>query len=836
MPKMPKRKALAIAAIVLALVLAPSAAGAVCGDFSGDGSVNATDALGILKVVVGFNTCRIYECDVDDNGNVTATDALTVLKRAVGQQILLVCPIDPDCVSDLDFFFESIWTPILTDCVACHNETGLASFTDHVLWPSTTSGYLEHNFGVLQNLDSIGKGELLLTKPQGISHGGGQRLGITTESPLYANLTQLLDRFAHPVPDCGGAPADFYAGVASLSDVEVLRKAALLFAGRLPTPAEVTVASRNRDATLRQTIRGLMSGPNFEQFLIESSNDRLLTDQFLLGNPSAFDVLRSDWDYPHLLERINAIQASEGDEAAWEATLKTNEALTREPLELIVHVATSELPYTEILTADYMMVNPWSSVPYQSGLSFTDNDSTEEWLPGTNQGYRLPGYPHSGILSSPILLGRYPSTATNRNRARARWAYYFFLGVDIEKLAPRPIDPEALADPDNPTMNNPHCAVCHSVHDPVAGTYQNFGDGGHYRENETDALPWSYKESDLYQDGDLWYRDMRPPGFNNVVMPASENDTSLAWLARQFIADPRFTTGTVKFWWPAVFGEKPIDPPTEPTDADFRTRLEAWAAQDETIRTVAQAFGDGTAGTAEHGAYNLKDLLVEMLLTPAYRARSVTGLDAERADALAEVGHVRLLTPEQLNRKLLAVVGYNWAPRWAPDWPGLLREYRLLYGGTDSAGVTVRATELNAIMSTVTQRMANEAACPIAVTDFSRPAAERLLFPYVEPSTTPDTPAGSAAILANIVYLHDRLIGESSTTDDPEVLRTYQLFQEIRQLRVTSAKSTYLPWAPAYCDLDFESGAYIDRDHDHTVRAWISVLIYLMGDYRFLYE
>ncbi len=836
MPKMPGYKSVAAALLTLSLLLAPSSAGAVCGDFSGDGSVNATDALGILKVVVGFSTCRIYECDVDDNGNVTATDALTVLKRVVGQQILLSCPFDPDCVSDLDFFFESIWTPILTDCVACHNETGIASHTDHVLWPSTTNGYLEHNFDVLRQLDAIGKGDLLLTKPQGIGHGGGQRLGITTQSVHYTNLAELLDRFANPLPDCGGAPADFYAGVEYLSDTDVLRKAALLFAGRLPTAAETTAAGRGRDDLLRRTIRGLMTGPNFEQFLLESANDRLLTDQFLLGNPSAFDVLRSEWDYPQLVTRIEAIRQSQGDEAAWQAWVTTNEGLTREPLQLIVHVVTNEQPYTEILTADYLMVNPWSAGPYQAGVSFADNDSTEEWLPGLNQGYRLPGYPHSGLLSSPMLLGRYPSTATNRNRARARWAYYFFLGVDIEALAPRPIDPDALADTNNPTMNNPHCAVCHSVHDPVAGTYQNFGDAGHYRENETDALPWSYKDSDLYQEGDLWYRDMRSPGFNNVVMPASRNDTSLAWLAGQFIADPRFTSGTVKFWWPAVFGEKPLAPPVESSDADFRTRLRAWAAQDETIRELAQAFGEGSAGTAEHGAYNLKDLLVDVVLTPEFRARSVTDLDAERTDELAQVGYAKLLSPEQLHRKLLAVAGHNWAPRWAPDWPELLRQYRLLYGGIDSAGVTVRSTELNALMSTVTQRMANEIACPIAVTDFSRPAEQRLLFPLVEPAQTPTTPGGTSAILANIVHLHDRLLGESLATDDPEVTRTYNLFEEIRQLRVSAGKSTYLPWAPAYCDLDFDAGTYIDRDNEHTVRAWISVLIYLMGDYRFLYE
>ena len=55
----------------------------------------------------------------------------------------------------------------------------------------------------------------------------------------------------------------------------------------------------------------------------------------------------------------------------------------------------------------------------------------------------------------------------------------------------------ALADTDNPTMRNPACTVCHSVLDPVAGTYQNYGDEGLYRDQfgDLDSLDGHYKES-----------------------------------------------------------------------------------------------------------------------------------------------------------------------------------------------------------------------------------------------------------------------------------------------------------------------------------------------------
>ena len=53
-------------------------------------------------------------------------------------------------------------------------------------------------------------------------------------------------------------------------------------------------------------------------------------------------------------------------------------------------------------------------------------------------------YPQAGILNTKVFLQRYPTTATNRNRARSRWTYYHFLGLDVEKSASRTTDNEAF--------------------------------------------------------------------------------------------------------------------------------------------------------------------------------------------------------------------------------------------------------------------------------------------------------------------------------------------------------------------------------------------------------
>ena len=262
----------------------------------------------------------------------------------------------------------------------------------------------------------------------------------------------------------------------------------------------------------------------------------------------------------------------------------------RAPLELIAHVVENDLPYTEILTADYIMANPMVSEGYGATTRFDNAEDPLEFRPSEIVSYYRtdtskilesrtdigdhvldPGnlstdYPHAGVLNTTVFLVRYPTTPTNRNRARSRWTYYHFLGLDIEKSASRTTDPVALADTDNPTMKNPACTVCHRVMDPVAGAFQNYGEEGLYRDEwgGLDSLDKFYKSPPdgsytPYQEGDSWYRDMREPGFDGQIAPNSEN--SLQWLAEQIVADERFAEATVKFWWPAILGVEVAEPP-----------------------------------------------------------------------------------------------------------------------------------------------------------------------------------------------------------------------------------------------------------------------------------
>lgn len=63
-----------------------------CGAPLDSGRVTINDALFILSVAVGLNTCELALCDIDGNGMINTTDVLTVIRFVVGLDAELNCP------------------------------------------------------------------------------------------------------------------------------------------------------------------------------------------------------------------------------------------------------------------------------------------------------------------------------------------------------------------------------------------------------------------------------------------------------------------------------------------------------------------------------------------------------------------------------------------------------------------------------------------------------------------------------------------------------------------------------------------------------------------------
>ena len=243
----------------------------------------------------------------------------------------------------------------------------------------------------------------------------------------------------------------------------------------------------------------------------------------------------------------------------------------------------------------------------------------------------------------------------------------------------------------------------------------------------------------LYREGDTWYRDMRAPGFNGELAPSSDN--SVQWLAERIVADERFAEATVKFWWPAVMGSEVAEPPEDEGDADFEGLLLAANAQGTAVTWLANGF---RRGFLDRAVYNLKDLLVEMVLSQWFRADAIDATDPVRDVALRNAGARRLLTPEELARKTAAVTGVQWGRRISGEpsdgrWSNALTgDYRLLYGGIDSDGIPERARDMTSVMAAVAKTHATQMSCPIIMRElYLLPDSERLLFSGIDKDVTP---------------------------------------------------------------------------------------------------
>ena len=819
---------------------------------------------------VSMDETLTFRLTVTDAAGAQASDEVMVTVHTV------VAP--PDQASADEVFRQHISRPVVqTKCISCHVVNGASGYTRLVFVRSTdTPDHEAQNLAVFESflaaVANEGGGSYVLNKIQGVGHGGGVQVSPGTQE--FAHMQRFLRLLGEEVaPPAPVTVKTLFDTVLMASPRKTLRRAALIFAGRIPTDEEYAAVEAGDESALRAAIRGLMEGPQFHEFLIRASNDRLLTDRGAAIDSDGYFVAFNDEHY----RRKKAAHAI-GDDEAWDDFRiwedRVQYGVTRSPLELIAYVAENDLPYTEILTADYIMANPWAALAYGATTHFDHTGDVHEFRPSRIVSYYRIGeefkaeydpvldatlvhdpgplitdYPHAGILNTLAFLQRYPSTATNRNRARARWTYYHFLGLDVEKSASRTTDPRALADTNNPTMHNPNCTVCHSVLDPVAGAFQNYGDDGLYKdqlggldsldefykkeegpslttvagsweERETLSWPltllagpqtvrvlftnpaardendgsarhafldrltvtdadgdvvvtqefeklgppvahwgpcgrvddnpatgqrdvlklywgerhcaifvdlqipatgvytvgivvwskWDHQSGDrredrgeaglaefsvianAYEEGDTWYRDMRSPGF--AGMEAQHVDNSVQWLARQIVADERFAEATVKFWWPAILGSEIAVFPEDPADADFEGRLLAANAQTAVLQKLANGLRNGFPDSPY--TYNLKDLLVEIVLSEWFRADAVTDKDPVRRAALRNAGARRLLSPEELARKTDALTGFQWGRRIREHcWPACERlpnalsgDYRLLYGGIDSDGIT----------------------------------------------------------------------------------------------------------------------------------------------------
>jgi hypothetical protein len=746
---------------------------------------------------------------------------------------------DNVCLSNNRYFETKVWGSFMaTSCGRCHLPGGAAAQQNArlLLQPASYPGFLQTNLATLNELakdDYNGQPKLLL-KPLGqLQHGGGAVL--TEDSPEYKALSELVTRLRSGDP-CGAEASETsqLAGVKVLDQVATFRKAAIDLGGRLPTAEEEAALSKPTDAAgiekaLDAALDALLKEKVFYDRLREIYNDVLLTDYFLTYDGRAIDSFDAG-QYAGL----NLYRDGDKPESKSPDRPKVNRALAREPLNLISYVVQNDRPFTEILTASYAIVNPYSALAYSVTDQVTFADPADENELHEAHVTLVDGMtvPHAGVLSTAAFLNRWKTTPTNRNRARARRSLQFFLATDVLKLAERPVDASAVTAEENPTRNSAQCTVCHQVIDPLAGSFRGYKEDGNYEDFSPERT---------------WHDDMVPPGYGTTKMPPDSYGKGLPWMAQQMAQDPRFVIGAIYTIYTGLTGHKPLPYPTDQKVADYAGKLAAWEAQDDFFRQLGAEF--------QQGKFNLKIVVKGVLKSSYYRGVTIEG-DIKDPATYSDIGTGRLLTPEMLDRKIKAVVGSAWHRDNQIPW--LTNNFKLLYGGIDSDNSPTRLSDPNGISSSVAWRMANEVACSVTAWDFRKDKASRTLFPLVEPEQPPESggnevPASVASIKANLVYLHKRILGETLTPDDPEITRSYQVFhdtwREISALDKDGLKA--LQDNNGSCagrvdpnSVDGKEADGIPQWQDDklwnasfaTTRAWMAVTTYLLMDWKFLYH
>jgi hypothetical protein len=741
-------------------------------------------------------------------------------------------PVDPEDVKSDSFFEDEVWAKVgERTCLNCHSAGGDAEESKFILRDTSLDPSLirvnRAAFEKMAARRADGNSRLLIKVSGGQNHGGG--ITLKPESTGYRILERFVRHLEGKADRSDGkandyVPPPFFDGVQMAAPQRLLRRVTLSLAGRLPTDAERARVAEKGAAALDGILDGVMKEPAFYGRLQEGFNDIFLT----LGyDGNADDALSYDHfeKTRHWAEKFSLDHVPEKDrqKARYKLWDDYRKALKHEPLELIKYIVQNDRPFTEIVTADYIMMSPYTSRGY--GIfetlkeQFKNVDDPFEYIPaklpalkgrdGKTQKTAEGIYPSSGLLTMFQYLRRYPTTVTNRNRARARMYYRHFLGIDVMALAPRVTDAAAVAKKfSNPTMQAPDCVVCHKTVDPVAGLFQDyFNEEGHYGPR---------KEG--------WFTDMFGPGLEGKGLPSDDRWRSLQWLGAETAKDPRFAVAMVEHVYSILFGRKVLLPPLDIDDPQFTPRRRAYLTQRREIHDIARKFSSG--------GFNLKRVFKDLIASPFYRVDGLSAAathPARRAE-LDDVGIVRMLTPEQIERKVQAVFGDHWGRLES-------EEYRILYGGIDSKAVTERMSDPSGAMGAIQRILSNDVACRNVMRDFTRPPAERRLFPGIQPDVVPGTPEADDQIRRAIVHLHAQILGRERAPDDPEIERTFQLFAGI--LEDAHAKKGIGKEESYFC------GGREDRNSDmgqrredptYAVRAWRAVVTYLLRQDDFLYE
>jgi hypothetical protein len=295
-------------------------------------------------------------------------------------------------------------------------------------------------------------------------------------------------------------------------------------------------------------------------------------------------------------------------------------AIGEEPLRIMSHVITEDMPWTEVVLADWTMATDLLA----SIWPLTYPEGKTGWQVATYSD----GRPAAGVLGTNGLWWRYTTTDSNMNRGRAAAISRLLL---CEDFLERPI---SFSEADTTTEStearahkDPYCLACHSSLDPVAASLFGFWWLALYSEIEE---TYYHPEREA-----LWelLLDVAPGWYGTPISGLSDLGVSVA-------SDSRFYTCAVETLAETLW-RRPITNDDAVVLEDLRVQfLEA----DVTIRP----------------------LLTAISRTDAYQSADM-----------------RMQTHDQFRSSLEALTGFVWTRDGFDELDSDETGYRLLFGGVD---------------------------------------------------------------------------------------------------------------------------------------------------------
>ncbi|MEL6342028.1 MAG: hypothetical protein AAFV53_02770 [Myxococcota bacterium] len=396
-------------------------------------------------------------------------------------------------------------------------------------------------------------------------------------------------------------------------------------------------------------------------------------------------------------------------------------AIGEEPLRLLTHIVENDLPYSEMVLADYTVASPLLAKIWD--LDRADGD-----------GWTLAHYtdtrPEAGVLTMNAVWQRYPSMGGNANRHRANAVSKMLL---CEDYLSRPIVLNRAAvdqltiDPEAAISTNEACQSCHASLDPLSAHFFGFFDIND-DDNDFDGL---YRPE--YEEGWRRYADKEPAYYGRPT-------ANLFELAEEIADDPRFVDCAVQTVFEGLTQRAQVD--------------EDWSG----TQTYRQAFLDSDL--------NIRELVRAIVTSEEYRAAHARDPDLED-----RMGGVKLVSPRQLATIMEDLTGYRWSFGGEDGLTTFSTGLPILLGGIDGDTVTARNYDPSVGTVFIQERLAQAAAHHVVTHDLDPERTDdAILLPYVTVKERPDSDADLFEAQIRHLYLHVTGIPLEADAQEPQQL------------------------------------------------------------------